>query len=47
MDLRSCKKECAGCVSCDVCGAPAYSVNLLCGSCISCENPRYEMYEWH
>ncbi|MDW7725944.1 MAG: hypothetical protein SCH70_02345 [Candidatus Methanoperedens sp.] len=44
-----CKKEteCEECTPCDVCGSPRYTVNDMCGNCISCETPHVEMYEWN
>jgi len=46
MDLRYCKKDCKECTPCEDCGAPQFSVNVVCGSCLYCETPHIEMYEW-
>jgi len=46
MTLRDCKKNCEECVPCEKCGAPEYTINLICGDCIKCETPHVEMYEW-
>lgn len=46
MDIRQCKKGCEECTPCDDCGAPQFTINVICGSCLCCETPHVEMYEW-